>query len=79
MASAMVGKSGREMGVEYLVYARNVGLHQQGRQAGGCKAASTAVMDAGGVEAAEIVSTAMEEVEAECHMVTAGSWLLPNQ
>jgi hypothetical protein len=65
------------MGVEYLVYARNVGLHQQGPQVGERKATSAAVMEAKDV--AETVSTAVEEAEAECHMVTAGSWLLPNQ
>jgi hypothetical protein len=43
------------------------------------KAASTALTEAGGIEAAETLSTAMEEAEAECHMVTPASWLLPNQ
>ena len=43
------------------------------------KAVSTAVTEAGGVEAAETLSTAVEEAEAECHMITAGSWLIPDQ
>ena len=39
------------MGVRYLAYTRNVGLHQQGRQFGECKAASMAVTEVGDVEA----------------------------
>ena len=43
------------------------------------KAISLAVTKAGAVKDAVPLSTTMEEVEGECHMKTAESWLLSNQ
>jgi len=43
------------------------------------RAVSMAVTKAGGVKAAVPLLTTVEEVEGECHMKTAQSWLLSNQ